>query len=172
MQTKTYKEIPLSKISSNPNNPRKNFSGPQFTELVESIRQKGVIEPIIVRSKAGKNTDYEVVAGDRRHRAACLVSKNQNVQSKIPAIIRELTDEEAFDFMIIENLQREDLTPFEEAQSFKTYFEKKGKGSIPELATRIGKSAGYIRRKIAVLSLPADILKAWEKEEISFSHLE
>jgi len=172
MQTKTYKEIPLSKISSNPNNPRKNFSGPAFTELVESIRQKGIIEPIIVRPKSGKNTDYEVVAGDRRHRAACLVSKNQNVQSKIPAIIRELTDDEAFDFMVIENLQREDLTPFEEAQGFKQYFEKKGKGSVPELAARIGKSAGYIRRKIAVLSLPGDILKAWEKEEISFSHLE
>jgi len=172
MQTKTYKEIPLFRISSNPNNPRKNFSGLQFDELVESIRQKGIIEPIIVRSKSGKNTSYEVVAGERRLRAACLVSKNKNVQSKIPAIIRELTDEEAFDFMIIENLQREDLTAFEEAQSFKQYFEKKGKGSIPELATRIGKSAGYIRRKIAVLSLPGDILKAWEKEEISFSHLE
>ncbi|GAH86391.1 unnamed protein product, partial [marine sediment metagenome] len=74
--------------------------------------------------------------------------------------------------MIIENLQREDLTPFEEAQSYKQYFEKKGKGAIPELATRIGKSAGYIRRKIAVLSLPGNVLKAWEKEEISFSHLE
>ena len=172
MQSKTYKEIPLSKISSNPNNPRKNFSGPAFAELVESIRQKGIIEPIIVRPKPGKNSDYEVVAGDRRLRAACLVSRNQNVQSKIPAIIRELTDEEAFDFMIIENLQREDLTPFEEAQSFKQYYEKKGKGAIPELATRIGKSASYIRRKIAVLSLPADILKAWEEEEISFSHLE
>ena len=158
MQTKTYKEIPLSKISSNPNNPRKNFSGPQFAELVESIRQKGVIEPIIVRPKSNKISDYEVVAGDRRLRAACLVSRNQNVQSKIPAIIRELTDDEAFDFMIIENLQREDLTPFEEAQSFKQYYKKKGKGAIPELATRIGKSAGYIRRKIAVLSLPADIL--------------
>ncbi len=172
MQTKTYKEIPLSKISSNPNNPRKNFSGPAFAELVESIRQKGIIEPIIVRPKPGKDSDYEVVAGDRRLRAACLVSRNQNVQSKIPAIIRELSDDETFDFMIIENLQREDLTPFEEAQSFKQYYEKKGKASIPELATRIGKSASYIRRKIAVLSLPADILKAWEEEEISFSHLE
>jgi len=172
MQTKTYKEIPLFRISSNPNNPRKNFSGPQFEELIESIRQKGVIEPIIVRSRSGKNTSYEVVAGERRLRAACLVSENKNVQSKIPAIIRELTDDEAFDFMVIENLQREDLTPFEEAQSYKQYFEKKGKGSIPELATRIGKSAGYIRRKIAVLSLPGDILKAWEKEKVSFSHLE
>lgn len=172
MQTKIYKEISLSKISSNPNNPRKNFSGPQFDELVESIRQKGVIEPIVIRPKSNKNSDYEVVAGDRRFKAACLVSRNQHIQSRIPAIIRDLSDEEAFDFMVIENLQREDLTPFEEAQGFRQYFEKKGKGSIPELAARIGKSAGYIRRKIAALSLPDYILKAWEKDELQFSHLE
>jgi ParB/RepB/Spo0J family partition protein len=141
-------------------------------ELVESIRQKGIIEPIIVRPTPSGKTQFQVVAGDRRLRAACLVSKNRNVQSKIPAIIRELTDEEAFDFMIIENLQREDLTPFEEAQSFKQYYKKKGKGAIPELAARIGKSASFIRRKIAVLSLPPYVLKSWEKEEISFSHLE
>ncbi len=171
MQTKTYKEIPLSKISSNPNNPRKNFSGPAFEELVESILQKGIIEPIIVRLLSGQK--YEVVAGERRLRAVRLIAASKkDVKFEVPAIIRDLSDEEAFDFMVIENLQREDLTPFEEAQSFKQYFEKKGKGSIPELAARIGKSAGYIRRKIAVLSLPGYVLKAWEKEKISFSHLE
>ena len=74
--------------------------------------------------------------------------------------------------MIIENLQREDLTPFEEAWGFKDYFLEKGKGSIPGLATRIGKSAAYIRRKIAALSLPPYVLKAWEKDKLSFSHLE
>ena len=168
-----YQEILLRTIRSNPRNPRKNFSGFKFQELVDSVRAKGVIEPIIVRPISGKSKKYEVVAGERRFKAAGLISITmKDIQHKIPAIIRELTDDEAFDFMIIENLQREDLTAFEEAQSFKQYFKEKGKGSIPELAARIGKSAGYIRRKIAVLSLPANILKAWEKEEISFSHLE
>lgn len=173
--SKNFQEISLSKISTNPNNPRKNFMGPAFDELVASIREKGVIEPIIVRpisnGKADVHSDtYEVVAGERRFRAAGVFADGQHYE--IPAVIRELSDEDAFDFMIIENLHREDLTGFEEAQSFKQYFEKKGKGSIPELATRIGKSPGYIRRKIAVLSLPRDIVKAWEQEEISFSHLE
>jgi len=173
MELNLYKEIPLSKISSNPKNPRKNFSGLQFEELVESIQQKGIIEPVIVRLKKGKKTEYEVVAGERRIRAAIFISsRNPKWKSDIPVLIRELNDEEAFDFMIIENLQREDLTPFEEAQSFKQYFEEKGKGSIPELAIRIGKSAGFIRRKIAALSLPKDILKSWEKGELHFGHLE
>lgn len=171
-----YQEILLSKIFPNPRNPRKNFEGPSFNELVESIRSKGVIEPIIVRPVSNGKTDifsdnYEVVAGERRFRASCLINKDLD-QAKIPAVIRELSDDEAFDFMIIENLQREDLTGFEEAMSFKQYFEKKGKGSVPELAQRIGKTAGYIRRKISTLSLPDYILKSWEKEDLTFSHLE
>jgi len=173
--SKNFQEIPLSKVSTNPNNPRKNFMGPAFDELVASIREKGIIEPIIVRpisnGKADVHSDtYEVVAGERRFRAAGIIA--DGAYYRIPAVIRELSDEEAFDFMIIENLHREDLTGFEEAQSFKQYFEKKGKGSVPELAKRIGKSPGHIRKKIAVLSLPQNIVKAWEKEELTFSHLE
>jgi len=173
--SKNFQEISLSKITTNPNNPRKNFLGSAFDELVASIREKGIIEPIIVRPISNGKSDvlsdtYEVVAGERRFRAAGVIADGQHYE--IPSVIRELSDEDAFDFMIIENLHREDLTGFEEAQSFKQYFEKKGKGSIPELATRIGKSPGYIRRKIAVLSLPQNIVKAWEQEEISFSHLE
>ncbi len=170
-----YQEINLREIRCNPRNPRKNFEGLKFDELVESVRQKGVIEPIIIRPLPVSKTKYkyEVVAGDRRLKARELIAElKKDVQAKIPAVIRDLTDEQAFDLMIIENLQREDLTPFEEAWGFKEYYLEKGKGSIPELATRIGKSAGYIRRKIAVLSLPPYVLKAWEKEEISFSHLE
>lgn len=172
MQTQNYKEIILSEISLNPQNPRKNFSGPTFEELVASIREKGVIEPIILRPLEKGKKKYEVVAGDRRFKAAYMIAGNKQKEHSIPAVIRDLSDDEAFDFMIIENLQREDLTPFEEAEGFKEYFNKKGKGSIPELAKRIGKSAGYIRRKIAVLGLPGYILKSWEKKEISFSHLE
>lgn len=174
MREEKYREIVLSRISSNPDNPRAKIAGPNFDELVASVREKGIIEPIIVRPKPVPLDMYEVVAGERRFKAACLVAEeNEGLDKyKIPAIVRELSDEEAFDFMIIENLQREDLTPYEEAQSFKRYFDKKGKGSVPELAARIGKSAGYIRRKIAVLSLPRYVLKSWEKDELTFSHLE
>ncbi|MBU2249861.1 MAG: ParB/RepB/Spo0J family partition protein, partial [Gammaproteobacteria bacterium] len=169
-----FLNVKLSEISSNPANPRKNFEGKAFDELMESIRQKGVIEPIIVRPLKKGKTSYEVVAGERRFRAAMKIEENQKSRNEvsIPAILRELSDEEAFDFMIIENLQREDLTGFEEAEGFRQYYLKKGKGAIEELAGRIGKSAGYIRRKIAALSLPKYILKAWEKGELQFSHLE
>ncbi len=170
----TYKEIPLSEISSNPHNPRKAFLGAKFDELVASIQEKGVIEPIIIRLKSKGKAKYEVVAGDRRFKAACLLAEeNKGLEHyKIPVVIRELTDDEAFDFMIIENLQREDLTGFEEAWSFKEYGNKKGRGSTIELAKRIGISPSYIRRKISALSLPKYILTAWEKEDLQFSHLE
>src|SRR3989304_3191232 len=109
-----FLETPLEELSSNPRNPRKGFTGPKFDELLASIKEKGVIEPIIVRTK--KAGGYEVVAGERRLRA----SSQAGLQT-IPAIVRELTDEQAFDFMLIENLQREDLTEAEEAQSFQSY---------------------------------------------------
>jgi len=174
MKKQDFKNVYLSEISANPHSPRKSFMGPRFDELVDSIREKGVIEPIIIRPKSNGNTEYEVVAGDRRFKAACQIAESDNglEKHKIPAIIRDLSDDEAFDFMIIENLQREDLTSYEEAWGFKKYCDKKGKGSVVELAKRIGKSPGYIRRKIAVLSLPKYAVNAWEKEELPFSHLE
>jgi ParB family chromosome partitioning protein len=170
----TFKEIPLSEISTNPQNPRSNFLGPKFDELVASVREKGIIEPIIVRPVSGERAKYEIVAGERRFRAASLIAEeNAGLDhDRIPVVVRELSDDEAFDFMIIENLQREDLTSFEEAQSFKKYCEKKGKGSVIELAKRIGISQGYIRRKMAALTLPRYVLKSWEKDELTFSHLE
>ena len=111
MTTQTYQEISLSEIKVNPRNPRKGFEGQKFDQLVASIREKGVIEPIVVRRK-GKG--FEIVAGERRFRAQCQV----NPESSIAAVVRELSEDEAFEFMIIENLQREDLTEMEEAQSF------------------------------------------------------
>ena len=165
MQTQTYQEISLSKIRVNPRNPRKSFAGPKFDQLIESIREKGVIEPIVVRPQ-GK--EFEVVAGERRFRASVDIEKD----GVIPAIVKELSEDEAFEFMIIENLQREDLTEMEEAQSFKEFVDKKGEGSIVELADRTGIRPGYIRRRIAILALPAFVLKAWEKEELKYGHLE
>lgn len=169
----SYQEISLNKISLNPNNPRKHFKGPKFDELVASIKEKGVLEPVILRPVNG--TRFECVAGERRIRAAMRIPEN-SIQGlmigTIPAIVRELTDDEAFDIMMVENLQREDLTELEEAESFKIYLDKKGKDSLPDLAQRTGINPSYIRRRIAVLKLPKKILKAWEKDEIKYGHLE
>jgi ParB/RepB/Spo0J family partition protein len=162
-----FQEIPIQEICPNPHNPRKGFAGPKFDELVESIKQKGIIEPIIVRPIKGKKTPYEIVAGERRFKAAQALSLE-----KVPAIVRDLTDDEAFDFMIVENLQREDLTEMEEAASFKAYLGKHGKEGAIELAERTGLQPQYIRRRVAVLDLPAKVIEAWRKGKIVYGHLE
>lgn len=166
-----YQEIKLNEIKTNPHNPRKRFEGKKFDELVESIRQKGVIEPIVLRNmKKG----FEIVAGERRFRALSKVAESNGGSEacRIPAMVRDLSDDEAFEFMTIENLQREDLTEQEEAQSFKAYIEKNGDEALPELAERTGIKASYIRRRIAVFALPKKIIKEWGKGRLLYGHLE
>jgi ParB family chromosome partitioning protein len=162
-----FREIPLAEISANPQNPRKQFFGPVFDELVASVKEKGVIEPIIVRPRKSGKMVYETVAGERRCRAAISCG-----HATIPAIVRELTDEQAFDFMLIENLQREDLTEAEEAQSFQSYVGRHGEQGVKELAGRTGISPRYIRRRMAVLHLPEYVLEGWRKGKLKYGHLE
>lgn len=173
MQTQTYEEIPLSKIEPSPFNPRKVFEGKKFDDLVSSVQQKGVLEPILVRRLNGNGT-FEIVAGERRFRALSLIADANGGRDahKIPAIVKELSDDEAFEVMTIENLVRADLSEREEAESFKVYLEKKGDDALPDLSSRTGIDARYIRRRIAVLSLPDDILQKWESGEITYGHCE
>lgn len=167
--TMNFKVLSFEGIRPSPFNPRKDFAGQKFQELVESIRQKGVIEPIIIRPKQTKSKEpyYEIVAGERRFRA----SKAAGLAT-IPAIVRELTDDEAYDFMLIENLQRQDLSEREEAESFRAYASRHGADGIPELAEKTGIQPGYIRSRIRVLELPAKILKAWDDGKLVFGHLQ
>jgi len=162
-----FVEIPLAQVASNPLNPRKEFKGPKFDELVASIRQKGVIEPIIVRPMKQYPFPYQIVAGERRFRAAGIVKLEA-----IPALVRELTDDEAYDFMLIENLQREDLTDLEEAESFKAYADRHGEDAVRDIAEKTGIDRRYIQSRISVLSLPAKVLEAWKKGELKYGHLE
>jgi ParB family chromosome partitioning protein len=166
-----FQEIALSKIKPNPLNPRKRFEGPRFEELVASIKAKDVLQPVLVRPK-GKH--FELVAGERRFRAKCLIAEADGGLAKntIPAMVREMSDDDAFDAMTIENLQREDLSPLEEAEAFKAYLDKRGEESLDELAQRISKHPGYIRRRTAVLSLPKNVLKAWNDGRLVYGHLE
>lgn len=168
-----YMDVVLADICANPNNPRKTFTGPKFEELIASIKQVGVIEPILIRPVKGK-TPYEIIAGERRWRASCqLAGGNGGLKkSSIPAIIRTIGDDEAFELMTIENLQRDDLTELEEAQSFKIYLDKKGKDALPELAERTGIKPSYIHRRVAVLTLPKEVLKAWDQGKILYGHCE
>jgi len=168
-----YEEIILADIGPNPLNPRKNFSGPKFEEMMASIKKVGVIEPILIRPVKGK-IPYEIIAGERRWRASCeIAGGNGGLKTNtIPAIVRDINDDEAFDLMTIENLQREDLTELEEAQSFKLYLDKHGKESVSQLSERTGIKPSYINRRVAVLGLPAEVLTLWEKGKIKYGHCE
>jgi ParB/RepB/Spo0J family partition protein len=175
MSTRLYKELPLTELKPNPFNPRKRFSGPEYDELVASIKTKGVLEPILVRPDAGAvESSFEIIAGERRYRASCDVARaNGGIEhAVIPAMIQEMSDDEAFDAMTIENLQRADLTELEEARGFQIYLEHKGPDALKELSERVGIDPRYIRRRTAVLSLSNEILESWEKGEICYGHLE
>lgn len=174
MTMQKLKSVQLNKIRPNPLNPRKNFGGKPFEELTESVRSKGVISPILVRPVEDPKIQYEIIFGERRFRASSHIAKENGGLSKhrIPALVRDLSDSEAFDLMTIENLQRQDLTELEEAVSFKQYGEQHGEDSLAELAEKTGISLSYIRRRVLILDLPKYILKSWDQGHLKYGHLE
>lgn len=154
-------ELEPSKIIQNPTQPRKKFELEKIKELANSIMEKGIIQPIIVREKEGK---YEIVAGERRYRAA-LEAK----MVKIPAIVKNVDDEESLELAIIENVQRENLNPIEEGEAYKLLIEKYSY-TQEELAKRLGKNRSTITNKIRALKLPDDIKKMMAEGKISSGH--
>ena len=142
--------------------PRKNFDQGLLRELADSIEQKGVISPITVRALQGGR--YEIVAGERRFRAAGLANIKQ-----IPVIIKELTDQQALEIAIIENVQRRDLNPIEEARSYQQLIEKFGY-THEQIAKTIGKSRSHITNLLRVLALPESLILLVEEGKISVGH--
>lgn len=159
--TKSITYIPVDKISFSAFNPRKTINETELKELATSIKEKGVIQPVVVRLLS-ENT-YEIVCGERRLRASVLAD-----QKTIPSIIRELSDDEAMDMAITENLQRKDVNPLEEATAFKMLIEK-GQ-TITDLAARFGKSEMYIRGRLKLNDLNAELANLHNKGEITISH--
>jgi len=168
-----YRDLPVGRIRGNKWNPRTTgFDGPKFDELVASIRQKGVIQPIVVRSIQEQEYDFEIIAGERRHRAMSLIASQDPARSTIPAIIRECGDEEAFEICFIENLQRQDLSEPDEARAFADYVDRKGPESVIVLAEKLGVSPRYVRKRVEIMRLPRPLIWAWQKEILQYGHLE
>jgi ParB/RepB/Spo0J family partition protein len=168
-----YVEVKLSEIKiGRMNNPRENFTGEKFDQFIESIQQHGVLQPILLRKL--ESGDLILVAGERRVRASTEIAMaNGGIKdATIPAIVKELTDDEAFDAMMAENLHRENLTDLEEAKAFQRVLKKKGAAGITQLAERNCLSEGYIRKRIRILELPKDVLDKWNKGKYTFAHLE
>ena len=154
--------IPIRAIKIGGHQPRKNFPAEALEELARSIQNRGVLQPILVQS-AG-NDEYTVVAGERRFRAAKLAGLTE-----IPVLIRSFSELEKTEIALIENLQREDLSPVEEAQGYKTLIDL-GKLTQEDVAQRVGKSRATVANSLRLLKLPAEILEALDKGRISAGH--
>jgi ParB family chromosome partitioning protein len=158
------RQIPLAQIDVNPDQPRKTFTGSDLADLAASIREKGVLTPILLRTVKNRPNMYEIVAGERRYRA----SKMEGLV-EIPAIIKNLADDNAMEIALIENVQRENLNPIEEAAAYVNLMNK-CKYTMDDVSRLIGKSESYIRNLIRLNALPASVKKMVEQGEISASH--
>ena len=150
--------LAVSKIAANPFQPRKKFEEDSLKELSESIKEHGIIQPIVVRNK-GKR--YEIVVGERRYRAAKMAGI-----SEVPVIIKDLSEQEMMEFAILENLQREDLTPIEEAEAYQSLMLNLNI-TQDQLAHRLGKSRPYIANIVRLLQLPDSIREKVNEGELS-----
>ena len=154
-------EINLDDIRSNPYQPRKTFDVDALNELAESIKEHGVVQPIIVKKSI---KGYELVAGERRTKASKIAGKKT-----IPAIIRDFNDEEMMEIALIENIQRENLNPIEEALAYENII-KATNMTQEQVASKFGKSRSYVTNMLRLLDLPEETKKMVEKGELSASH--
>ncbi len=153
--------IPIEEIRSNPYQPRIHFDKDALEELAESIRLHGVFEPIIVKKSI---KGYELVAGERRTKAAKIAGLD-----RIPAIVKEFNDQEMMEIALLENIQRENLSPIEEAKAYKNFMTKMNM-TQEELGARFGKSRSYITNILGLLNLPKSVQEDVMENKISMSH--
>ena len=154
-------ELPLSELRVNPYQPRKTFDTASLNELAKSIEEYGVVQPIIVKKSI---KGYELIAGERRTKAAKIAGLKV-----IPAIIKDFDDQQMMEIALIENIQREDLNPMDEAVSISNIIKLRGY-TQDEFANKFGKSRTYVTNILGLLKLPEDVKKMVEKRTLSMSH--
>ncbi len=157
----SYFLCPIEEIKPNKEQPRKTFSTEKLEELAASIREKGIIQPLVVRKKSGH---YELVAGERRWRAAQKAGLRE-----VPVVIQDISDDTALEMALIENIQREDLNAVEEAEAYHALQEKFGI-SQEELAKRVGKDRSTVANSLRLLKLPAEIKRDIVEERLAMGH--
>lgn len=158
------RSIPIERLLPNPDQPRRRFDGPSIAELAESIAARGIIQPLIVRAHPTKAGHFEIVAGERRWRAA------QKAQlHDVPVIVREFTDTEVLEVAIIENIQRTDLNPVEEAQGYRSLIDRFGH-TQDQMAEALGKSRSHIANLMRLLTLPDEVLEHLKEGRLSAGH--
>jgi ParB family chromosome partitioning protein len=158
------RSLPLAALKPGRFNPRRNFSQAQLEELAASIRERGLVQPLVVRPSMTDSESFEIVAGERRWRAAQLANLHQ-----VPVVVRELTDQEAVELAIIENVQREDLNSIEEGEGYKLLMD--GHGYTQEdLAKVIGKSRSHLANTLRLLKLPDSVQELLRSAALSAGH--
>lgn len=159
---RSLRHLPVELLQPNPHNPRKHFDAGELEDLARSIREKGLLQPLVVRPKPDGH--YEIVAGERRWRAA-----QQAGLHDLPAVIRELSDQETLEIALIENVQRSDLNPLEEARAYALLIEQ-FTYTQQQLADAIGKSRSHIANMLRLLTLPQSVLEMIEKGSLTAGH--
>jgi len=157
-----YRMVPLATLRANPQNPRRQFAEEELAELAASIAEKGVVQPLVVRPAEGGV--YEIVAGERRWRAAQRAQLHQ-----VPAIVRQLSDREALELAIIENVQRSDLNAIEEARGYQQLIDAFDH-TQEELAQIIGKSRSHLANMLRLLKLPEGVQDMIQEGQLSAGH--
>ena len=157
-------KLSLGEIVPNKYQPRKNFDEDSLNELTKSIQERGVIQPIIVRSSNLENTKYEIIAGERRWLAARKAGLHD-----IPVVVTEVDDLKSLEFAIVENVQRHDLNPLEEAQGYKRLIDEFSYDQ-EKVSKFIGKSRTYITNALRLLTLPNEVIKLIEEKKITAGH--
>ncbi len=160
---RTETMLPIDKLEPNPQQPRLDFNADELESLAQSIRQKGVIQPLIVRRKMGRDV-YEIVAGERRWRAAQLAQLHE-----VPVVIRELDDSDVLEIAIIENIQRSDLSAIEEALGFRQLMTRFGH-TQEKLAEALSKSRSHVANLLRLLTLPTEVQDMVRDGSLSAGH--
>ena len=155
------REVPIEHVQPNPDQPRRRFSDEALSELADSIREKGVLQPLLVRERGD---GFEIVAGERRWRAAQIAQLHV-----VPVIVRDYDDTEVLEVAIIENIQRADLSPVEEAAAYRQLIERFGH-TQEKVAETLGKSRSYIANSLRLLTLPDDVIGMVETGALSSGH--
>ena len=160
-ETERIKELSVDLIDPNPNQPRGSFNEERLRELAASIRRHGVLQPVIVRREGER---YQLVIGERRFRASKIAGR-----TTIPAIVRAVTDDESLKYALMENLQREDLNPIEEARGYRTLKELYGL-SDREIGTMLGRDRSTVANSLRLLNLPDPVIVLIEEGQLKAGH--
>ena len=158
------RSVPITKVHANPDQPRKTFDESELQDLARSIAEKGIIQPLIVRPDAGRTGEFQIVAGERRWRAAQLAKVDE-----VPVLVRRLDDLEVLEIAIIENVQRTDLNPVDEASGYQQLMDKFGH-TQEKLSEALGKSRSHIANTLRLLNLPAPVLDLLRDGKLSPGH--